>query len=217
MPPEKIRVVPLAPSDVFRPVRDDDRLAAIRERYLGADEPFFLFVGKLTPRRHVPNLIEAFARFRRGTNQPARLLVVGLNTTGFDVAALAQRLGIGSDVVHVPFVPDEDLNLLYNAATAFVLPFTYEAVSLTLIEAQATGCPVVTVDAAGLREVTGGHALFLKSAEIEEIERGLSTIWRDEQLRGRLSEAGRAHARQFTWQRTAAGTLDVLAEAAAGR
>src|SRR6185436_20627473 len=124
--------------------------------------PFFLFVGKLTPRRNVPKLMEALAVFKRRTQQPHKLMVVGLNTTGIDIAGRARELGIEKDFVYTGYVPDEDLILLYNAAHAFVLPYSYEAgASLTALEAQAAGLPVITVDTPGLRETTGNEALYM--------------------------------------------------------
>ncbi|MEP7131768.1 MAG: glycosyltransferase family 1 protein, partial [Acidobacteriota bacterium] len=158
----KIRVVPLAPPEEFRPMKEDPRLPDIRRRYVGEDVPFFLFVGKMTPRRNVPMLMKAFAALkRRRPKLPHRLLVVGLNTVHHDLGALSRELGLGNDFTHHEYVPDGDLLLLYNAAEAFVLPYSYEAVSLTTMEAQATGTPVITADTPGMREGTGGKAILL--------------------------------------------------------
>jgi glycosyltransferase involved in cell wall biosynthesis len=214
VPLSRIRVVPLAPAEVFRPVPGDTSVAEVRERYLGSSAPFFLFVGKLTARRNVPRLMEAFAELKRHMPLPHRLLVIGLNTTELNLAELAKRLGIWNDFRHVEYVPDEDLNLLYNGAEAFVMPYFYEAVSLTALEAQATGTPVIAVDTPGLRETTDGAALLMSTAEVPDIVDAMFRLAGDASLRRELAEKGLAHARRFSWQRCAEDTLAVIEEAA---
>ena len=213
VPPERIRIVPLAPADVFKPLFGAPAVTEATVRYLGAPAPYFLFVGKLTARRNVPRLMEAFAELKRRQPIPHKLLIVGLNTTGLNLAQLARQLGITNDFNHCAYVPDEDLTLLYNGALAFVMPYTYEAVSLTALEAQATGTPVITVDTPGLRETTNGIALWMPRAEVPDIVEALARLVNDGELRRRLSEEGLAYASQFTWQRCAAETLNVLEEA----
>ncbi len=213
VPEERIRVVPLAPAELFRPLAD----GAAREtaaRYLGTEAPYFLFVGKLTARRNVPVLMEAFAELKRRRSLPHKLLVVGLNTTGLDIDALAARFGIEADFRYVDYVPDVDLNLLYNGAEAFVMPYSYEALSLTALEAQAAGTPVITADAPGLREQTGGHGVFVPDVGVMEIAEAMDRLARDAALRGELVANGLAHAQRFTWERCSLDTLAVLAEAA---
>jgi len=214
VPLAKIRVVPMAPADIFRPLLGDPRVAEARHRYLASSAPFFLFVGKLTARRNVPKLMEAFAHLKRTTALPHKLVVIGLNTTNLDLAALAGTLGIATHFSYVPYVSDDDLSLLYNAAEAFIMPYTYESVSLTALEAQACGTAVIIGDTPGLRETTGGAAALLPKAEVEEIAEGMARVASDPTLRRELADKGLKHARQFSWQRSAAETLSVLHEVA---
>jgi glycosyltransferase involved in cell wall biosynthesis len=124
-------------------------------------------------------------------------------------------LGIEKDFVYTGYVPDEDLILLYNAAHAFVLPYSYEAgASLTALEAQAAGLPVITVDTPGLRETTGNEALYMAEAEVPDMVEAMTRAAQDPEFRRGLSEGGLRFARQFSWRRTAAETLAVLEEAA---
>ena len=125
VPRERIRVVPLAPADIFRQVVDESAVAETRSRHLGDDVPFFLHVGKLSPVRNVPAVIEAFARAKRDHRLPHRLLLVGTNELGTDLGALVRAGGAAGDCVHAGFVPDDELVHLYSAATAFVLPYAY--------------------------------------------------------------------------------------------
>jgi glycosyltransferase involved in cell wall biosynthesis len=211
---EKIRIVPLAPAEIFRPLQDDPRTPEIVAQYLGRVAPYFLHVGKLTARRNVPMLVDAFAELKRRVEGPHKLLVVGLNTTGVDLEERARRQGIEQDFRYVEYVSDEHLSFLYSGADAFVLPYAYEALSLTAIEAQAAGCPVLTVDAPGLREQTGGNALFIGKADTRELADVMERLVDEEGLRRSLAERGLEHAARFTWERCSHATLDVLHEAA---
>jgi glycosyltransferase involved in cell wall biosynthesis len=211
----RMRIVPIAPAEIFRPLDDPSVAAAVAARYLGAPAPYFLHVGKLTARRNAPVLLEAFAGLKRASDAPHKLLVVGLDTTGMDLARLAEDLGMAADFRHVEYVSDDDLAVLYGGAEAFVLPYTYEALSLTALEAQASGCPVITVDTPGLREQTGGHALFATRPDPAEIRDAMLRLAGDRALRRELVDAGLAHARRFTWERCALETLDVLHDAGA--
>jgi glycosyltransferase involved in cell wall biosynthesis len=213
VPASRIRRVPLAPAPEFVPVRDAAALSGIRRKYCGEDVPYFLFVGKLTPRRNVPMLMEAFAAVKQISKLPHKLIVAGMNTTGFDLAAHATRLGIAGDFFHAGYVPNEDLLLLYNAADCFVLPYSYEALSLTTMEAQAVGVPVITTDVPGLSETTGGHAVLIPKAEVGPLSEAMLRVAEDRRLHRDLSEAGPEFMQQFTWERTARATLDVLCEA----
>jgi glycosyltransferase involved in cell wall biosynthesis len=159
-------------------------------------------------------LIEAMAELRRRAGREHRLVVVGLNTTELDVPALAARLGAGAAVAHHEYVSDEDLALLYNAATAFVMPSIYETVSLPVMEAQASGTPVITADVPGLREATGSQAILTRPSDLQELISAMERLTADDALRRELSARGLEHARRFSWERSSAATLDVLAEAA---
>jgi len=99
-----------------------------------------------------------------------------------------------------------------------VLPYTYEAgFSLTALEAQVAGTPVVTVDAPGLRESTGSAGLFVSSAEVRAITEAMCRLAQDPTLREELSQRGLANSRRYSWERTSLETLGVLVEVAHGR
>jgi glycosyltransferase involved in cell wall biosynthesis len=209
--PFRIRVVPLAAADAFGPVDDDagTRAAAL----LGFSEPFFLFIGKASGRRRVPVLVDGFAAFRETSGLPHHLVLVGPQPDERQEVA-AGAAALDEAVHHTGFVPDADLNVLYNAAEAVVCPSIYETVSLPMFEAQAAGAPIVCIESRGARETTDGAALFLPALTTRELAGALGRLAGDAGLRAELREAGRVSAGRFSWTRTAAETLDVCAEAA---
>lgn len=215
VPLSRIRVVYLAPAGIFRPLApDDERINEVCERLTGSSAPFFLFVGKLSGRRNIPLLLEAFAELKRRTSLPHRLLLVGLNIHGLDIPKLINDLGIAESARHCQYVSDEDLNSIYNAAEAFISPSTYETVSLPVMEAQATGTPVICIDTVGMRDITGGAAFFIPKLEVGGMFEALSRLASDVSLRRELSERGLANAQRFSWQRCSLETLAVIEEAA---
>lgn len=217
VPHSRIRPVPLAAAKIFTPRPGDPRVDEVRQRYHCASAPFFLFVGKLTGRRNVPKLLQAFAELKGRKRLPHKLLVIGLNTRKLDLETLAARFGVSDQVLHWSYVPDDDLSLLYNAAESFIMPFVYEAGSLTMLEAQASGTPLICTDTPFSREATAGTACLMPTAEVPDIVEAMNRVATEARFRRELSEGGLANARRYSWERTAAETLAVLEEAAYAR
>lgn len=214
-PTDRVRVVPLAPAEVFNTTYSPARLAEVRAQYVGSDAPFFLYVGKLTARRNVPRIVEALARMRQFSGTYHRLVIVGLNTTNINLMELSMSLGIETEVKYYPYVDDRDLAPLYSAAEAFVLPYSYEsAASLTLLEAQAAGTPVITADTPGLRQAAGDAAVFTADVAPSTLAEAMTKVVADSTMRTRLVEAGCRNARAYTWQRCSKEVLCILREAA---
>lgn len=214
IPLERVRTVDLAPSEVFKPVREREAVAAAVERHVGFSTPFFVFVGKVSGRRSVPTLLRAFAEFKQRTAHPHHLVLVGPTPDHAELDRLIGELAIEKYVQRPGFVPDDDLNLLLNAADAFVMPSVYETVSLPVLEAQAAGTPVICIDTAGMREVTGGAAVTVRELQPALLLEAMVSLAEDEGRRSELSERGIANARRFSWQRCSAETMAVLEEAA---
>ena len=214
-PSKRVRVVPLAPAEVFRSDYPAARLAEVRRKYAGADVPYFLYVGKLTARRNVPHLLTALSKIRNGGTYPHRLVIVGLNTTQIDITGMARELGISDEVKYYPFVADEDLAPLYSAAEAFVLPYSYEsAASLTLLEAQAAGTAVITAGTVGLKQAAGDAALFVPDVDPASLAAAMRQIASNPDIRAEISKRGSENAAAYSWRRCSAEVLDICREAA---
>lgn len=215
--PARIVVVWPGAAREFRPARpdDEDAIGAAVVRALGGRErPYFLFVGKLSARRNVPALLEAFANVC-GRHPEFGLLIVGPNTSSVPVESLVSRLALDGSVRHVPFLGVAELALLYRGAHAFVLPTEHEGFSHTIPEAIASGCPVVTVDHAalgdaGLRE----SVLVLPEPSPRLLAEALERTISEPGLRERLVRSGLEASKRLSWDATARATMDVLAQVA---
>jgi glycosyltransferase involved in cell wall biosynthesis len=213
--PGRLRVVGLAPADVFRRLEDREEVSRTVRTILGDDRPYFLSVGKVSTRRNVPTVVEGFARFRERSGLPHRMVVVGRGAALDEVRATAADRGISDQMVHLDYVSDQDLVALYNGAEAFITAATYEANSFTTLEAQTCGAPVVIPDAPGMREMVGGVAEIMPAVGVAEVSAAMERLATDGALRRRLSEMGRKHASRFSWSNTAQGILGVAEEAGA--
>lgn len=218
VPPDRVVVVRPGVAACFRPIRggEEEAVAQAAEGVFGARRPFFLFVGKLSERRHVPELLEGFVRFRKERPEFG-LVLVGPNVAGLPLDDLVARRGLARAVRHVPFLDQNALALLYRGAQAFVLPTEYEGFSFTIPEALASACPVVTLRHDSLLEVgLDGAALVLPDALPGTIAHALERLAGDDGLRADLARRGPPAVRGLSWEENARATMGVLARVAAG-
>lgn len=207
VPAERVRVVPLAAHGSFRPL-PRDAAAAVARRY-GLESPYLLYVGALEPRKNVPMLLRVFARLRaRFAN--LTLAIGGRPAWKFEeIFRTLDQLGLGDAVRFTGFVPDAHLPGLYSAASAFCFPSLYEGFGLPVLEALACGTPTVCSNSSSLPEVAGEAALLVEPTNEAAWEEALGRVLADEGLASELRSRGPVQAARFSWERTAARTVEV--------
>ena len=203
VPAERIRVIHNGVDHArFRPQEVDAE--AVARRY-GVRHPFILCVGSLMPWRNGPRLLRAAAHLNYG------LLFVGRDIWGTDpTASLAAEHG-WDWARFAGYAADSDLPALYAAASAFAYPSLYEGFGIPPIEAMACGTPVVASNAGALPEVLGDAALLVNPYDEAALADALQAAVNDP---GTLRRKGLERAARYTWQKTAAETWQVYAEAA---
>ncbi len=205
----RVHVVHEAAAPAFRPVRDAAALERVRDRY-GLADRFVLYVGTIEPRKNLPLLLEAFARRRRAAGLPHQLVCVGpYGWLSRDVDHQIDRLGVRDAVRFTGYVPFEDLPCLYSLAEMFVFPSVYEGFGLPVVEAMACGTPVIVGAAAALAEVGGDAVCRVDPLSVESLGEALVSLAHDRERRRQMSALGLRRSAQFSWERTAAETLDV--------
>ena len=202
----KLRVVLLS-ADGFAA----DPVGDIPEGLVPPGASYLLSMGNTKPHKDLPTLLRAFAGVAP-VWPDLGLLLVGADVPGFVASVLGGHEAAGR-VRFTGRVGDDILRALYRDAAVFVFPSRYEGFGLPPLEAMAFGTPVVCSDAASLPEVVGGAALVFPAGDVGALADTLSLVLGDASVRGRLAHAGPGWAAQFTWERTAAGTVAVYREA----
>lgn len=207
----KVRVVHEAADPFFEAV------GAERPALAGA-RPYFVFVGTIAPRKNVARIVRALAavvRGREGLERP-ELVIVGADGYGAaEVRALPAALGIGGDVRFVGPQPVGDVARLYRHAVALVYPSLMEGFGLPILEAMASGAPVITASRSSMPEVAGDAALLVDPEDVAALAEAMRRVLDDPALRRRLIAAGKERAAKFSWEQAARETLAVIDEAAA--
>jgi glycosyltransferase involved in cell wall biosynthesis len=196
VPLDQIDVTPLGPALPQSSALTEPQLR--RELDLG-DAPVVLTVSAKRPHKNLERLFEAFAQVR---GEP--VLIVPGYSTAFE-SDLQERAGEG--IRFTGWLPDEQLDALYRAATCFVFPSLAEGFGLPVLDALVRGTPVATSNATSLPEVAGDAALYFDPNDTDAIAGAIQRLLDDKALRERLRAAGPAQAAKFSWARTAEATL----------
>jgi len=212
----RITVVPLAVSDRFSP----DGPSLSPSAFLGSERlgnGYLLYAGRLQPRKNLLRLLAAYAKLRAEERAPPLVLAGALSPHAEELRAAAGKLGVERHVVFTGYVPDNQLPALYRSATVFVYPSLYEGFGLPVLEAMASGVPVVTSDVSATAEAAGDAAVLVDPESVDRLAWGISLLLTDRELRATMVRRGLARSREFTWEQTARTTLDVYRLAVGGR
>lgn len=209
MPPERVHTVYPGLSDVFRVNGANPAVAPLRQQ-LQLPERFVLYCGAVYPPKNFRRLIQAYARVGPKLGIP---LIIAGGTNRFlseDELREPERLNLGDWVRNIGWLDHRELPALYAAADALLLPSLYESVGLPILEAMASGCPVVTANRYGTKELAEGAAVLVNPDSVDDIADGIYRVLTDQPLRAQLIQAGKERAKRFSWERTARDTLRVL-------
>jgi glycosyltransferase involved in cell wall biosynthesis len=178
---DRVRVIPHGVGEPFRPHGE------------AAGGEYVLAVGTLEPRKNLPRVVLAAER------------------AGLDVRVVGPEGWGAVDVPSVGFVPDHELARLYRGAAALVYPSLYEGFGLPVLEAMATGTPVVTTAGGATEELANGAAVLVDPLDVESIAAGIEEAVR---RRDELREAGLERAGRYSWEAAGTATAEVYREAA---
>ncbi len=204
---EDVVVIPYAAGSNYRLMNRTD-VKPVLSRY-AIDFPYILYVGSLESRKNLPRLLEAFARVR--TQLPDwKLVIVGARKWKFSsIFETVKRLELNSFVHFTGYVEEEDLPAVYNGADLFVFPSLYEGFGLPVLEAMASGTPVITSNCSSLPEVAGDAAILIDPYDIQAMADAIQRVLSDPTLAATLRVKGLARAKTFSWKRTAEETIAV--------
>lgn len=201
----KLTVVYNGVSPDFKPRKE---LGDFRKRS-GLEEPYLLHVGTLEPRKNIPILLEAFSRLHKVMH---RLVLVGKPGWGLEETNRAiSELNIEDRVILKGYIPEEELPFYYNAADLLVFPTQYEGFGIPIIEAMASGTPVIASNISSIPEIVGENeaAILVEPDNPDKLLAAIENVLGSSILARRLRENGLARAKHFSWARCASETFSV--------
>jgi len=168
-------------------------------------EPFILAVGKISPRKNLEIVIRALQKLK--SRIPHHLVTVGGDGWDFQkVDDLITSLELTDRVHTLGYVSDEELHALYAKASLFIYPSLFEGFGLPVLEAMASGCPVITSNISSLPEVAGDAALLVDPHNITEVTSAIEAVCKDQRFADELRQRGVERAAQFSWKKCAEQT-----------
>ena len=208
---DQVRVIYLAPAPQFQPAETWQQIVDIKKKY-DLPEEFVLYLGGYDVRKNLDALLHAYTWVSGTLHDGFPLVLAGAlpkeDTPFFpDPLRIARELGIEKYIITPGWIAEEDRPLLYAAATVFVYPSRYEGFGLPVLEAMACGTPVVTTNAASIPELAGGAAFQLDPNDTKHMAAPILRLCTEEESRDDLIERGLDQVEKFTWEKTAAETL----------
>lgn len=213
VPPEKVKVVYLAAADAFRKITNNAQLQAVRQKYHLPDK-FALYVGDVNWNKNLKGLLESVVISKVPLVMVGSALANKQLPQVKELDRLSQQLGIKELIIKTGFVPQKDLAAIYNLSEVVVMPSFYEGFGLPVLEGMASGIPVICSQNSSLTEIGGSVAIFCDPASPADIAAKIkSTISLTATQRFNLAAKCLAHAKKFSWEKTAQQTIDIYQEA----
>jgi len=203
---DRVHVIPEGVSSFFFEPPDVDSLRFLAD-LPDPGTPFILSTGKLSPRKNVQGLLDAMALLSAWI--PHHLVLVGGEGWGVEEMISTRDR---AQVHFVGYVTDEQLRALYGRASVYVHPSLYEGFGLTVLEAMAAGCPVVTSNVYSLPEVAGDAALLVDPRDTEALADAIRRLCTDDELAADLRARGKRRAESYRWDSCASQVVSVYHE-----
>lgn len=206
--PNKISVVYEGFSSKYFMVDKLDAFNKVSNRF-GITKPYILYVGEWRRYKNLPMLAKAFQKLiDKGLDM--ELVLTGNPDPYYpEIKATVYQIRSRERIIAPGRVPDEELNLLYNGTTLFVLPSLIEGFGLPPLEAAASGVPVACSDIAALREIMGQGAEYFDPNNLNNMVDVLYKLLMDEKRIEELANLALSRSKHFSWKKAGSETIKV--------
>ncbi len=187
---------------------DDRTITDFRNRF-GIDNKFILAFGAPDPRKNTITVLNSFLEFCK-TNDDRLLVISGVSDAYKNtIVKHISSSNFRNRIIILPFVSEQDLVLLYNAADLVLYPSLYEGCGFPVLESMACGTPVIASNVTSIPEVAGDAAILVDPLNINQIANSLTKLSVDQNLQQTLIDKGNLQASKFSWWRTAQENFNI--------
>lgn len=206
VPEKKVEVIYEAANERFLCCVGSEQILKIKEKYQ-LPSVYLLYLGGFDRKKNLPGLVKAYKEI---SEEVPHLVLAGDQKGDFAlVEKLVNDFGLAGRIHFPGKIADEDLPGLYQGALAFIYPSLYEGFGLQLVEAMASGIPVLASERTSLPEVLGGAGLLFNPEDPQSLAKQLKAVSFDAGLRNILCQKSKDRASHFSWEKTARQTLEV--------
>lgn len=200
---EKIKIVP-AGIDILKYSKNNSmhEIKNIIDKYK-LPSKFILYLGALEPRKNIPNIILGFSKYKEErVDSDIKLVIAGKKAWQYENIFKTYELSkYKKDIIFTDYIDEKDKVILYKMAKLFIFPSLYEGFGMPVLEAMASGTPVITSNNSSLPEVVGEAGILVNPNSIIEISRAIAKILDgEEDYINDLIAKGKEQAKKFTWE-----------------
>ena len=207
---KKISVIYEAADRDFRIVRDPERESEVRRKY-GLKNKLVLYVGSVRIHKNVDLIFKLFLKLKKEFDIPHQLVICG--RWDDKKTEYLKPYVDGKSVKHLGEISNEDLVTIYNISDILINLPKYEGFGLTILEAMQSGIPVVASETSSLPEVARDAAYLIQPEEVRgDMDKAANIVYNvlvNKELRDGMISSGLVNAKRFSWEKTAAETLDI--------
>lgn len=212
-PRDEITAIPHGISSAFSP-RPKPQDHGVRSTY-SLPKRFAFFMGTLEPRKNISTIIDGMEEYRTKTGDDLPLILAGKwGWRSSELRVRIKRPDYRSWIRHLGYVPETHRPALYRQAEVFLWPSFYEGFGLPVLEAMASGTPVITSATSSLPELTQSAAIQVDPYNQRDLAKALEHLFQSTELATHLSDLGVAQAKNFDWHTTATLTLQCFEKTA---
>lgn len=194
----------------------------VLEKYSLEKNNYILYVGAIQPRKNLEVLLEAFemlkkkecaghSRFSPRKGCALKLVIAGEKAWKSEqFISKIKKSPYRGDIAVTGTIPFGEIKILYRFADVFVYPSLYEGFGIPVLEAFASGVPVICAQNSSLAEVGGKAALYFDAKNSGDLCLKIKEIIEDENLKKRFIERGKSQMERFSWEKCAKETLEYL-------
>lgn len=207
--PEKIVVVPNAVDARFNTAISNEQLNNFRKKYR-LPHTYLLHLGNTAPKKNTEAMLKAYIGYCALAEDPLPLVVADFPAAKVkQILSQERKENLLANIFCPGYIPVMEMPMLYRCASLFVYPSLNESFGLPMLEAMASGVPVIASAIPALMEVGGDAPVFVDPRDTVAMASAITMMMSDIALAGTCVQKGLARASRFSWEKSAAQLLNI--------